>query len=202
LTKSDILKTGSSTTKFVVKKFNNKENFDFWQKRVKALMVQQGLHKTLHGKLAKPAGMSNEDWEEMDLKATSMVQLCLVVEVMYNVMNEEIVIGLWSKLEMLYMTKSLSNKLYIKKQLYGLRMNEETVVLEHLNFFNKVISELLAVDVKIDEEDKVLILLSSLPESYNHIVTTMLYGKETLILEDVMSTLLSNETRKRPNQEE
>jgi len=60
------------------------------------------------------------------------------------------------------MTKSLFNKLYFNKQLYGLRMKEGTTVLEHLNFFNKVIIELLAVDVKIDEEDKALILLSSL----------------------------------------
>ena len=74
--------------------------------------------------------------------------------------------------------------------------------MEHLNFFNKVISELLDIDVKIDKENKVLILLSSLSESYNHIVTTMLYSKETFILEEVTSTLLSNEIRKRPNQDE
>ena len=30
----------------------------------------------------------------------------------------------------------------------------------------------------------------------------MLYGKEILILKEVMSTLLSNEIKKRPNQEE
>ena len=60
---------------------------------------------------------------------------------------------------MLYMMKNLSNKLYLKKQLYGLRMKEGTTMLEHLNFFNKVISELLAVDVKINKEDKALILL-------------------------------------------
>ena len=36
-----------------------------------------------------------------------------------------------------------------------------------LNFFNKVICELLTVDVKIDEEDKALIILSSLLESYD-----------------------------------
>ena len=71
--------------------------------------------------------------------------------------------------------------------------------MEHLNFFNKIISELLAVEVKIDEEDKALILLSSLPESYDHIVTTMLYSKETLNLE-ITSTLLSNEIRKMPKQ--
>ena len=81
-------------------------------------------------------------------------------------------------------------------------MNEETVVLEHLNFFNKIINELLSVDVKIDEEDKVLIVLSSLSQSYNHIVTIMLYGKKTLILKEVTSTLLSNKIRKRSNQEE
>jgi len=68
--------------------------------------------------------------------------------------------------------------------------------------FKKVISELLTVDVKIDEEDKVLILISLLPQSYDHIVTIMFYCKKTLILEEVTSTLLSNEIRKRPNQEE
>ena len=80
-------------------------------------------------------------------------------------------------------------------------MNKGTAVLDHLNLFNKVISKLLAVDVKIDEVDKALILLSLLSESYDHIVATILYGTKTLILEEVTSTLLSNEIRKRLNQE-
>ena len=42
----------------------------------------------LAGKIKKPTGTSNEDWE-MDLKAASTIQLCLVDEVMYNVMDEE-----------------------------------------------------------------------------------------------------------------
>ena len=83
-------KIESSTTKFEVEKFNDKGNFGLWQTKVKAL-VQQGLHKTLQGnrKSSKPAGTSNEDWEEMDLKTVSTIQLCLADEVMYNVMDEE-----------------------------------------------------------------------------------------------------------------
>ena len=104
---------------------------------------------------------------------------------MYNVMDEEMTTGLWLKLETLYMMKSISNKLYLKKQLYWFCVNEGTAVLDNLNFFNKIIIELLAVDVKINKEDKALILLSSLPESYDHIVTTMLYGKKTLILKEI-----------------
>jgi len=65
------------------------------------------------------------------------MQLCLADEVMYNVIDEETVTGMWSRLEILYMTKSRSNKLYLKKQLYGLHMNEGTAVLEHLNFFKR-----------------------------------------------------------------
>ena len=101
----------------------------------------------------------------MDLKDISSIQLCLTDEVMYNLMDEEMTVRLWSRLETLYMIKSLFNKLYLKKRLYRRHMKEETVVLEHPNFFNKVISELLVIDIKIDEEDKALILLSSLPQS-------------------------------------
>jgi len=57
---------------------------------VKALLVQQGIHNTLQEKSAKPTGTSDEDWEKMNLKATSTIQLYLVDEVMYNVMDEEI----------------------------------------------------------------------------------------------------------------
>ena len=82
-----------------------------------------------------------------------------------------------AKVRDVYNKKNLSNKIYLKKQLYALRMKEGTLVLKLLNFFNKVIRELLAVDVKIDEEGKASILLSSLLQSYDHIITIMLYGK-------------------------
>jgi len=78
---------------------------------MKVLLVQLGLHKTLQEKSTKPASMSNENWEEIDLKVPSMIQLCLTNEVMYNVMDEETDTSLWSRLEMLYLKESLSNKL-------------------------------------------------------------------------------------------
>jgi len=50
----------------------------------------------------------------MDLKTASTIQLCLTYEVIYNMMDEETITKLWTRLET-YMTKSLSNKLYLKK---------------------------------------------------------------------------------------
>ena len=65
------------------------------------------------------------------------------------------------------MIKSLSNKLFMKKQLYSLWMKEDTPILQYLYTFNKILSDLLAVEVKLEEKDKAFLLLSSLPSSYD-----------------------------------
>ena len=45
-------------------------------------------------------------------------------------------------------------------------------------------------DIKLEDEDKAMMLLTSLSASYEHLVTTLLYGKETLELEEVLGALL------------
>lgn len=53
-------------------------------------------------------------------------------------MNEESILVLWKKLEKLYMGNSLTNKLYLKQQFYGLKMTEGANMFEHLNVFTKL----------------------------------------------------------------
>ena len=90
------------------------------------MLIQQGLHKALGGKSKKPESMKLEDWEEMDEKAANAIKLHLTDDVVNNIIDEESVCGIWTKLENLYMSKTLTNKLYLKKQLYALHMGEGT----------------------------------------------------------------------------
>jgi hypothetical protein len=62
------------------------------------------------------------------------------------------------------MTKSLANKLRLKERLYTIRMSEGS----HLNEFNSIIVDLESLDVKIDDEDKIILLVVSLPPSFKH----------------------------------
>ena len=55
-------------------------------------------------------------------------------------MNEKSPFKLWEKLEKVYMSKSLTNRLYMKKQLYELKMSKETDVRDHINNFTKCIT--------------------------------------------------------------
>jgi hypothetical protein len=51
---------------------------------------------------------------KLDEKALSALQLSLSPDVLREVMNAKSVTELWKKLEELYMTKSLANKLRLK----------------------------------------------------------------------------------------
>ena len=110
---------------------------------------------------------------------------CLGDEVMHHVMDEESSTTIWLKLESRYMSKSLTNKLLLKKKLYGLKMAEGSALDLHINVFNQIISYLNRVDVKFEEEDMTLILLNSLSESYDNLVASLVWGKETLELEEI-----------------
>jgi hypothetical protein len=97
------------------------------------------------------------------------------------------------------MSNSLTNKLYLKQRLYSLNMAEGSDLSQHINVFNQIIGDLKRVDVKFEDEDKVLMLLNSLPTSstYNNLVTTLTWGKKTLELEDVTGALLAFHQRKK-----
>src|SRR3954470_7778432 len=137
-------KTTTTATKFEVEKFDEKVNFLMWKMRVTSLLVKEGTYQALQGIRKKPSTMGEDDWKKIDIKAKVTIILCLSDEVLYNILNEDTAAGMWNRLESLYKTKSLSNKLYMKKQLYCLRMAEGTPILQHLNAFNKIVSDLLA----------------------------------------------------------
>ena len=64
------------------------------------------------------------DWKDLEAKVVATIRLCLANGVMYHVMDEESLTTIWLKLESRYMSKSLTNKLYLKQNLYGLKMTK------------------------------------------------------------------------------
>ena len=62
--------------------------------------------------------MKDEEWVEINEKATSIIRLSLGDEFIHNILEAKTAKEVWEKLEGLYMRKNLMNKLYVKKQLY------------------------------------------------------------------------------------
>lgn len=81
--------------------------------------------------------MTNDKEEELNTKVVSTIRICLADKVMYYVMNDESTANTWFKLESLYMSKFLTNKLSLKKKLYGLKMAEGADLTQHVNTFRE-----------------------------------------------------------------
>jgi len=89
------------------------------------------------------------------------------------------------------MTKSLANKIHLEERLYTLPMMEGTSIQNHLHKFHSIIIDLESLVVKIKDEDKVILLVVSLPPSYKHFKEIVLYSKNVVLcFEDVKANLL------------
>ena len=101
----------------------------------------------------KPTAMSKEDWDKLDRKERSTIHLSLLVSVLLNAYGEDFANKLWEKLGNLYQSKSLANKLFFRKKLYHLRMEDSESMIDHINAFNTLVSQLIFVDINMEEEN-------------------------------------------------
>ncbi|KAH9658076.1 Integrase catalytic domain-containing protein [Citrus sinensis] len=182
------------TNKVDLEKFTSQNDFNMWRIKMEALLITQGLGDAIDPVIKNEnaevsSSRTPEHMAEIDKKARSTIILSLGDSVIREVAKEKTVAGLWAKLEQLYMTKSLANRLYIKKKMFSLRMIEGASLDEHIDEFNKVCDELETIDEGLSDESKALLLISSLPKSYEHFVDALLYGRQSLSLEEVKSAL-------------
>jgi hypothetical protein len=146
----------------------------------------------------QPTGMLKEYWEKFDRRERSIIRLFLEDSVLLNVLGESIAKELWDRLGNLYQSKSLLNKLFLQKKLYHLRMEDGDYVIEHLNSFNTMVSQLVSVDIMIAEEYKRITLLCSFPYSWDNMVVAIgSTTQSTFKYEDVVASLLSEEMRRK-----
>ena len=76
-------------------------------------------------------------------------------------------------------------------------MKRGTSISGHINIYTKLLTDLANLDIVIDDEDKALILLSSLlDEGYETFMLTLINGRTSISYKKVTTALLNLELRK------
>jgi hypothetical protein len=88
----------------------------------------------------------------------------------FNISKENTTKELMDALAKLYEKPSSSNKVFLMKRLFNMKMSEGGSVADHLNEFNTVTNLLSSVKVDFDDEVGALLILCSLPERWNGLV--------------------------------
>ena len=182
--------------KLRIEKFDGKD-FMYWMMQIEDYLYQRKLYRPLKG--VKPDDMTDDQWLEMDRMALSVVRLSLTRSVALACAAEKTTMGLISKLKGMYEKPSASNQVYLIRKLFNLVLKEGDSVTEHINMFTAMIGQLSSINIVFEDKLQALTLLSSLPDSWVGLITSVssAMSKEELKLEDVKDLLLGEELRRK-----
>lgn len=91
---------------------------------------------------------------EKQRKVRSTIVMSLTDQVLRKVIQEQTAAGMLRRLNALYTSKSLSNRIYLKQCLYGYKMNESISVESNIDEFLRIITDLGNGRVNISDEDQ------------------------------------------------
>ena len=119
--------------------------------------------------------------------------------VVHNIVKEKTTVDLMKALSSIYEKPSANNKVYLIKKLFNLKKAKSTLVVQHLNEFNTITNQLSTVGIEFDDEVHALILLDSLPNSWEAMRMTMsnFARKSKPKYDDIRDLILSEEVRRR-----
>ena len=88
----------------------------------------------------------------------------------FNISKENTIEGVMSTLAKLYEKPSASNKVFLMKHLFNMKMSKGGSVVDHLNELNMLTSQLSFVKVNFEDEVRDLLISCSFPQSQNNLV--------------------------------
>lgn len=112
--------------------------------------------------------MDNEKWEELDLRASSIIRISFAKNILANALGTLSAKEIWEKLKESYQGKGISNNLLLMEQFHSLHMDEHTKVSDHLSVLNGIVYELETIGVKC--EDKLLQMIVLMKMNYKNVL--------------------------------
>ena len=137
-------------------------------------------------------------WRSLIIQ-NGIIHLALTDEVLSSVAEKKTAKEIWETLTKLYESKSLHNKIFLKRRLYTLRMAETTAVTDHINTIRTLFSQLTTLGQQIEESERAELLLQSLPDSYDQLIINLTNNILTdyLVFDDVAAAILEEENRRK-----
>ena len=106
----------------------------------------------------------------------------------------------WKKLADQFQKKTCANKLALRRRLYSLKLKEGDSVNNHIKLMTKTFEKLSVIGDSLNEEDRVVHLLTSLPESYDMLETALEASQEVPKWALVTERLLYEENKMKEKQ--
>ncbi len=123
-------------------------------------------------------------------RALASIVLAVDPSLLYLVGNPENPVEIWRKLADQFEKKTWATRLDLQRKLHSLRLRDGRSAQEHIKSMIELFDSLSVAGETVKDEDRVVYLLASLPDSYSVLVTALEANKEVPKLETVIERLL------------
>lgn len=147
-------------------------NYDSWSFTMKAVLVHQECWDVVSGSSKKPE-KDNESWVKKDEKALATIILSVTARQISYIKACKTSAEAWNTLKDVHRPKGPVRKVTLFKQLLGMRMGEGECVQQHVCKFAAISDKLAETGIELQEELFVIMLLASLPKSFENFVVAL-----------------------------
>ena len=176
----------------------NEKNFATWKVQVKMHLMKDDLFSIVEGTEISP-GSSDvaalRKYEQRRDKALATIVLAVEPKLLYLIGDPKDPKVVWQKLQDIFQKKTWANKFRLKRKLYNMRLKPGDSLQVHLKTFVELFDELSVIGDPVENEDKVINLLASLPESYSTLVTALETMEKVPSWDSVTEKLLHEEEK-------
>ena len=174
-------------------------NYPTWKLQCRMVLMKAGLWSIVNGTEKAPEAEADA---EVTAKYTArrdsaLAHIVLSVDptLLYLLGDPEDPVAAWKKLSDQFQRKSWANKLQLRRRLYSLRLRDGESVQEHIRKLTELFEELAVIGDPMKEEDQVVHLLASLPESFSVLVTALESSADVPKMEVVTERLIHEERK-------
>ena len=192
------------TSRHVIVTPLNEKNYATWKIQMKMNLIKEDLFCIVDGTEPPPATTADENVRKKFAvrrsKALAIIVLAIEPKQLYLLGDPTDPVEVWRKLQDIFQKKSWSNKLRLKKKLYNMKLEDGGDLQSHLKNFMEIYDELAVIGDPIAEEDRVINLLASLPDSFSTLVTALEATEKVPSWESVTERLIHEDSKTRPSE--
>lgn len=184
-----------SDTRFSITKLNN-INFQVWKCKVELLLIKEDLWHTISA--VKPE-IPDAVWLKADRQARATIGLLVEDDQLRHVRDTSSAKEAWTALQSYHQKASLTNQVFLFKKICSMKLSENGDMESHLNAMLNSVDQLAALGEALKDKMIIALLLCSLPESYNTLITALETRSEDELTIELVKGKLLDEDRRRKN---
>ena len=183
----------NAAVRFCVQKLNG-ENYPVWSYKIQLMLIKDDLWTVIKDPTPSPI---DAVWSKKDDQARALIGLMVEDNQLMHIMNADTARAAWDTLKEYHQKATLASKVHLLKGLCRLVLKESGDMEEHINKFSNYVTQLAALGQHLPDDLIAALLLGSLPESFDTLVTALESRPEKDLTSQLVKSKLIDEYKRR-----